>query len=294
MLACSGDPPNSPPGGVPPSPPQIEVERAIIQGYQQTFSEQIPRPAYFVCGGEKITTTAYLPVSASRARLLTLYTSIDGRSVLRSSSATVMRPAGAFKALVAIVRYAGTFTDDAVALWEAAQQAISADYASFTAAEHGGPIVTFEHTNVILDSSQVANPSSAAAVTAALEQQGRNVAEYDFLISVNLVPGKGEGGFAVPGAFAPAFIYMGNFGSFRAPLTAANMTSIAGAVYYHEVSHHWGWPGTHDWTTNACPLTAGYAAGLSGWLPALLFGWKDVDGDGVAEILDSTPYGRSP
>ena len=27
--------------------------------------------------------------------------------------------------------------------------------------------------------------------------------------------------------------------------------------------------------------------------PPILFGWEDVDGDGVPEILDSTPYGRA-
>lgn len=177
MLSCSGNSPTNPTPNLPPS----ETETTLVQDYAQIFSETIPRPAYHVCGSEKVTTTAYLPLSTRRSRLLTLYTSIDGKSVTRQSSSTVMPPAGPYKALVVIVRYPETFTDSALGLWEAAQRAISNDYATYTASKgRHGPIVTFDHTNVLMDPSQIAAPAASASVKIALEQQGRSLSGYDF------------------------------------------------------------------------------------------------------------------
>ena len=47
-----------------------------------------------------------------------------------------------------------------------------------------------------------------------------------------------------------------------------------------------------DW-----PATLGIA-GPNGsladdWIPYVMFGWTDTDGDGIAEIVDPTPYGTS-
>jgi hypothetical protein len=65
-------------------------------------------------------------------------------------------------------------------------------------------------------------------------------------------------------------------------LKDANFTGLAYAAYQHEIGHIWGWE--HDWSDPY--LSESFIAD-----PAL-FGWTDLDGDGVVEILDTTPYGK--
>ena len=123
------------------------------------------------------------------------------------------------------------------------------------------------------------------SVRAAVEQRGFAPASYQFIVSINLDPARSEGGFAG----AAGFVYMGNFGRWSRPLTAAEWVNVANAVYHHEVAHHWGWPGSHDWA----PQCNGQSVYRPFIVPPILFGWEDVDGDGVPEILDATPYGGS-
>ena len=111
---------------------------------------------------------------------------------------------------------------------------------------------------------------------------------YDVIVSVNIDPGTTEGGFSVPGQ---GFIYMGNFGFGQSPVTADAFASIARAVYGHEFAHLWGWPGTHDWA--ACHSAGLNPFGFDFWVPPILLGWEDVDGDRIPEILDPDPYGSS-
>ena len=33
--------------------------------------------------------------------------------------------------------------------------------------------------------------------------------------------------------------------------------------------------------------------GIDDWIPYDMFGWSDADGDGIPEIIDSTPYGTT-
>jgi hypothetical protein len=80
---------------------------------------------------------------------------------------------------------------------------------------------------------------------------------------------------------------MGNYSRWSRPLTGTEWINVANAVYHHEVAHHWGW--AHDWTLQ-CKGQVTYQPFIA---PPVLFGWEDVDGDRVPEILDTTPYGRS-
>jgi hypothetical protein len=61
----------------------------------------------------------------------------------------------------------------------------------------------------------------------------------------------------------------------------------------HEVFHHFGYPGTHDWPcTQGARVDASDCCGSSE-IPALFLGWIDTDGDGIPELLDPTPYGTA-
>ena len=287
--ACGGSPsaPDSEgpaPGGLPPLTP---LQTAITGHYERLFGERVIRPALYDnvvnCGGSHVTTTAYLRQPDRRSRLLQLYVSSDGSMVTRSSSTTVVTPAGPFRVLIALVNYSQTVPADVLGSLQAAQTQISADHISFAAARgYGAPIVTFDNTNVLVDPANVENPRSLSGILTALQRQGTNTAGYDFVVSINIEPSRSEGGFATPGS-TPGFIYMGNFGNWNAPLSASQVSSVVRAVYHHEIAHHWGWPGTRDWS---CSAASNFIT------QPVLLGWEDVDGDGTPEILDQTPYGR--
>jgi hypothetical protein len=72
---------------------------------------------------------------------------------------------------------------------------------------------------------------------------------------------------------------------------ASDLQYLGRALFQHELLHLMGWE--YHWAS-------GDAEGRSEvyWgempLPALLFGWRDTDGDGVIEIQDPTPYGIKP
>jgi hypothetical protein len=60
--------------------------------------------------------------------------------------------------------------------------------------------------------------------------------------------------------------------------------------FNHELSQMFGM--MDDW-----PYQAGVAGPdgnlMDDWIPYVMFGWTDTDGDGIREIVDTTPYGTS-
>jgi len=188
---------------------------------------------------------------------------------------------------VILAMHPATVRDSDLANWEAAQAKINRDHAAFASSRDlPGPLVSFANTNVLVDARDIADPRSAAAVREAAERKGVATAPYQLIVSINIDPEKPEGGFAG----AAGFVYMGNYSRWSRPLSAAEWVNVANAVYHHEVAHHWGWPGSHDWARQ-CRVQAPYQPFI---VPPVLFGWEDVDGDRIAEILDTTPYGRHP
>ena len=308
--ACSDDSPAGPSTTDPPSgaitevpttlPPRTAVENAIKDHYTRLFNEPVFRPAivndpsYVNCLGQgHLTSTLFLrdPAQSGVSRLRVLYASRDGTQVERQFDAAYLTPAGVFRVLVAVLTWPETVIDADRGLWEAAQASINADHAAFAAARGFSPIVRFDSTNVFLPGQEVTNPRNRQNVIDALSARGIAVSGYDILMSVHIEPSVSAGGVAFPNAgLKPAFLAIGNFSTFEAPLTADEYRSIASAAYHHEVAHHWGWPGTHDWTSSCGGFVPPYRPLIT---EPKLFGWEDLDGDRVPEILDSTPYGRS-
>ena len=219
--------------------------------------------------------------------MLYLYTTLDAGTVVRKAGvASVVIPAGTFRVLTVIVRHPATVRNVDLANWEAAQAKINQDHATVAASRGlATPIVIFENTNLLVDPLDVANPSAASSVRDTAERKGFSPASYQFVVSINLNPARPEGGFAG----TEGFVYMGNYSKWSRPLTSAEWINVANAVYHHEIAHHWGWPGTHDWAPRCGrpPVDQPFI------VPPVLFGWEDVDGDRIPEILDPTPYGRS-
>ncbi len=275
----------------PPNNPPDSVESAVTAAYSREFSEVITRPAIYDlsgCNAPHLTTTAYLRTSPTSGRLLYLFTTPNGHVVTRKSKVeSVVLPAGTFRVLVVIARHPATVGDSSLRNWEAAQMKINHDHAALAAARgFPQPIVSFDNTNLLVNVGDIADARSPASVRAAAERSGLQTAPYQFIVSINLDPTRSEGGFAGE----DGFVYLGNYGGWSRALTAAEWVNVANAVYHHEVAHHWGWPGSHDWA----PRCHGQATHQPFIVPPILFGWEDVDGDRIPEILDATPYGRQP
>jgi hypothetical protein len=279
--------PASPSSG-PPTPtsvvPKAALESALGQDYQQVFRTQITHPAYFdnsICNGT-VSTTAYFKQSDKKSTLLYLSTSTDGKTVVNQLRNTVVTPAGIFRVLVVLVSYSETVNQSNVGLFVPAQEQINQDHVAFAVSRgYGAPLVSFQNTNMVMEHSEIADPRTPTGVTTALTQHGISTNGYDFFVSVNIDPASpSEGGQSYVGA--PGFIYVGNFRGWKTSLGADDFTSVARAVYHHEVAHHWGWSPLHDWAPcyNVAPFL----------VPPVLFGWEDTNGNGVPEILDAAPY----
>lgn len=289
--------------GEPEPSPATELERTVSEAYQREFGARVPRPAIFVdpaAGGcplvPHLMTTAYLPDGGSGSRrLLMLYLTLDGTALTTAyegglkidAGVRAVFPAGTFRVLTVLVRYPETVSDATVALLSQAQAEINAQHQAFaTTKGYSAPIVRFVFENVAIFGSAISDPRSLGGVTNALAGVGRSTSGSDFVVVLNPDPAKSEGGFAAYSPVPPYFVYMGNYGPFTHELSASQVTNIARAAYHHEIGHHWGW--RHDWTPT-CGATTPFAPFITA---PTLFGWEDTDGNGVPEILDSSPYGR--
>jgi hypothetical protein len=194
-------------------------------------------------------------------------------------------PAGTFRVLVVIIRYSETSSESDLQHWEAAQAKINRDHREFaTSRGYRDPVVSFENTNVFVDAREPVIPGDGASIREAAVRKGLPVDGYEFIVSIDIDPSRSQGGFAGQNGF----IYMGNYSRWSRPLTPAEWINVANAVYHHEVAHHWGWPGSHDWSREC----GGQSTSRPFIVSPVLFGWTDLDGDNIPEILDPTPYGR--
>jgi len=272
---------------------QVSPEQLVSDWYQREFGVSIPRPAIFndpravdCRGNGHLTTTAYLRTGAATADLYVLYLTRDGLNLIQKSQRSVRVPAGRFRVLSILVRHGPTVGANALPQWQAVQDAINGQHAEF-ARTHGyaAPLVSFVSQNVVLDAAELKTPERFDAVSSVLHTRGLTPADYDVRAVINIDPDRSEGGQALPGS-EPS-IYVGNFGNWKEALGAKEWQAIGRTTYQQLMAYFWGWQ--TDWT----PTCGGTRLGHEPFITApLLLGWEDVDGDGVPELLDDTPYGR--
>ena len=298
LVGCAPTQP-TPVDATPVMTPAEAARPAVVEAFQREFGAHVPRPAIYTdsidCGQfPHYMTVAYLPGGGASRQMLAMYLASDGRTLVAGSEGRMkvsrmvwVPPAGRFSVLTVLVTYDATIGPDTMTHLEAAQRNINAAHAGFAAARgYAEPIVRFDFTNITVAEGTLLSPRSAPAVRTALESRGENPAAFDFLAVININPTMSEGGFAQPGPARPHFTYMGNFSAWQSRISEAKVESIARASYHHEIGHHWGWD--HDWTPTCSPTPS-----FGGFITSpLLFGWEDLDGDGIPEILDATPCAR--
>src|SRR5581483_11914913 len=117
------------------------------------------------------------------------------------------------------------------------------------------------------------------AISRALDRKSIRVDDFDILVTINLNPAAGEGGTS---NIIDRFIYVGNFMHAKGPLSERDWDGVARTAYPQLMAYQWGWQ--RDWT----PTCGGVGRELFGpfiTAPAL-FGWEDLDGNGIPDILD--------
>ncbi len=126
---------------------------------------------------------------------------------------------------------------------------------------------------------------------------GKNPADFDWLAEIDLdadnsFSGQYGGlGVSLQGGCLPSGAQRVNI-AFSAVDENTLLNSAAGSVFGHELEHGMGW---QHWWRNGLGDIDSMTTRMDFWMPTLLFGWTDTDGDGTIEILDSsTPYGLTP
>jgi hypothetical protein len=270
------------------------LETVVTEAYRRELGIVVPHaaiindPRYVDCSDRgHLVTTTYLRTSNARAAdLFVLYALRDGASITkRLWVPNVLAPVGTIRVLSIVVRHPETAGLDPLLLWSAAQRRINDDHVEFARSRgYKTPLVVFENENLTVDPTELQDRNNPAAVSALAAAKGQSPSRFQIVMTINIDPTRGEGGLSRREQHS---IYVGNYANWKTPLSARDWMSIARTAYHHEMAHHWGWD--HDWT----PICGGTPSGHDPFVaPPILFGWEDVDGDGVPEILDDTPYGR--
>jgi hypothetical protein len=274
---------------------QLSLDALVSGWYEREFGETIPRPAIFNdpravdCRGDgHLTTTAYLRTSDNTADVLVLYLTRDGLNLIRKSRANVLVPMGTFKVLSMVVRHPDTVGADPLSMWERAQHEVNQQHARFASDKgYASPLVVFANTNLLLEPGELTTPQNPNAIAVTIRTHRLSPADYDIVMLINIDPALSEGGRA--GRLAgQRSVYVGNYSRWTRALGPQDWSAIARTAYQQLMAYHWGWQ--TDWT----PTCGGTRLGHEPFITSpRLFGWEDVDGDGVPEIMDQTPYGRS-
>ena len=295
MWSCAAGAPLPPlqSRGTPDATEHASIEAKVRAAYEREFGLTIDHPAIHYnpkdtdcrggTGATYLTTTAYLK-NGSATTVYSMYFSADGMVTRKSQMPILVRPAGKIRVLAVLVRYPETITGDALSQWTTAQQQINEDHAAFAKRRgYGTPIVVFENTNLVVSFDEIGNPHRPELVRMAAERHGLSPGDYQIVMAIDLNPKEPAGGLSI---LQERWIYVGNYGSWKSPPNARQWGLVAGTAYQHEMAHHWGWPGSHDWAAD-CARTE-YAPFIA---PPVLFGWEDLQGNHVPEILSDAPYG---
>jgi hypothetical protein len=209
------------------------------------------------------------------------------------------RPAGSYSMLVVFVDYGNTGVDislgpGAMEAWRQHANQVWAEYSSTIGLAE--PVLQIDPMETAIVSAPPV-PGQPLTAEQVRTLTGKDPASFDWLVEIDLdaenqVAGQYGGvGISLNGACLPGGTQRVNIA--YSALDETGLTQEApGNVFAHEMEHGMGW---QHWWPNLLADNEGLRTRLTFWMPALLFGWTDTDGDGTIEILDSaTPYGLVP
>jgi len=300
---------------LPPTPPPLDeagARQRISELVLQDYGVSIPSPTVFRFDSPYYPYLSRWIGSAwyqGQRHYVDLYD--DGRALWSSGPYTdqehpqntdtymLCKPAGHYKVLVLFVDYASLLVNPQAALAAVPRVAdwMNEMYADFALSQG----LSTSPLSIEAEAAFVGPPPVAGEALTAEQVHsltGKDPEAYDFLMEIDfdpqitfaeryfpglLIPG---GGVALQGCGTPPF------GAINIWSSLPDDTQIEGALvmdFNHELSHLFGL--VDNW-----PIQLGFFPGPSGqdidnWIPYPMLGWTDVDGDGIIEILDPTPYG---
>lgn len=204
----------------------------------------------------------------------------------------IVRPQGEKSVLViAIDRNNVSTGEDLDTEWAAAQDWANGLYETWsTSAGMTEPILSFANTNVEVAENQF-NGVDVTHVSATKDhirtQIGYEPDDYDILMIIDLDPAVQDSAWS---SYPPHYMVLNWWNTPRSgnvDVTQLEWNAFARSMYSHEAAHLFGWPFDHTW-----PADPDNPVPELDLCPEIL-GWTDLDGDGVIEILDDTPYGMT-
>lgn len=285
----------------------LTILEKFVQLYRQKFNLDLTSPPftrYIKPIPEIQTPSTWASAAYIGDKLYTVNIFEDGTVEAYSTDLNtgegICRPIGKHAMLVVFVDYGNTSLDPASGIpsmekWQAEANRRWAEYSTSVGLTE--PIFQIDRMETAFI-SQPPSPGQTVTVDQVLSLTGKNPADFDFLVEIDLdvnntVSGAGGGlGMSLGGSCNPEGAQRVNI-AFSVTEENILTTDILGAtIFGHELTHELGW--AHYWangtSTNHDLLTKGQF-----WNPVLLYGWTDTDGDGGVEILDTeSPYGLTP
>jgi hypothetical protein len=207
------------------------------------------------------------------------------------------RPSGVIRMLIVVVDYANTGLDPQdveVGLQNGLEDAQRDWVDYFRQAGLPGPILEVELSTFIYG----APPEAGRYLTSEeiRSASGLDPADFDLLVEIDLdkentTTGQYGGlGVSLGDGCRPLGARQVNIG-FNVRDLNSLQNAMPVSVFEHEFMHGMGWM---HWWPNQSGNGLSWLNSRTGWEPYMLFGWTDVDGDGLIEIQDPTPYGLIP
>lgn len=204
------------------------------------------------------------------------------------------KPSGIIKMLAVVVDYGNTGIDP-----NAAADGLYAGLATANARWAGyshsiglsEPILQAELITAVAGAPVV--PGQYLTVDEVLAKTGYDPRQFDVLVEVdldrdNLATGQYGGlGVSLSGGCMPSGSQSVNIGMNISEAPTPEYLSGT-SIFEHELIHAMGW---QHWWANGDGGAPDWMEMGGYWMPYLMFGWTDTDGDGIIEIQDPTPYG---
>lgn len=287
--------------GIPDNAPTIKSK--FTQLYQEQFGLLLQDPVfarYNKIGTQWVEDSRWVSVAYIGDYVYEIDLVDDGAIVasfhpLNSDNETgFCRPSGKIRMLAVIVDYDNTGLDP-VEVVETLQTGLAEAQTHWVAVlnQNGPskPIWQVELTTFIYGSA----PQRGRYLTPdeIMSADGPNPADFDLLVEIDLdkentITREYDGvGVSFGDGCRPSGSRRTNI-AFNIRDRNALVNSLSVSLFQHELMHSMGWM---HWWPNQRADGQSWVNSARGWEPSLLFGWVDVDGDGIIEILDPTPYG---
>ncbi len=290
--------------GIPDGTPT--VPERIIQVYQEQFGLTLTAPAFarytkpgdFAVEESRWVSIAYIGNKMYEVSIFDNGFAGGMAYKIETGDNGFCRPAGEYSMLAIFVDYGNTGLDPSAGAapmeaWRQHANQVWAEYSASIGLDQ--PILQISSLETAIVSAPPV-PGQTLTIDQVRNLTGKNPSDFDWLVEIDLdanntVAGQYGGlGISLNGGCLPGGAQRVNI-AYSVLSESDLLDGAPGSVFAHELEHGMGW---QHWWPNGLADNAGLLT-RNFWMPTLLFGWTDTDGDGTIEIYDtSTPYGLVP